>query len=334
MSDTPSKPIIVSPSATAGSAHIISARRTLELEIVGLQALEASLEGPFSACIETLAGIKGRVIITGMGKSGHVGHKIAATMASLGTPTQFVHPGEASHGDMGMITPDDAVLALSWSGGASELTDIILYTKRFGIPLISMTSNADSALGQAADILLELPKAKEACPNGLAPTTSTTMQMALGDAIAIALLEKRGFSAEDYKVFHPGGKLGAMLAHVGELMHKGNELPLAPADMLMSEALPRMTEKSLGALGIVDDENKLLGVITDGDLRRHMSSDFLSKTAGEVMTKDPKTIPPTLLAAEALQLLNSTGITSFFVVADNQPVGFIHMHDLLRAGIA
>ena len=323
--------------------HLASARRTLELEIEGLKLMAASLDGPFSEAVELMAGVRGedgnsprragRVIVTGMGKSGHVGRKIAATLASTGTPSQFVHPGEASHGDLGMITTDDAILALSWSGESAELTSIITYAKRFSIPLIGITSSKESALGQAANVALVLPRAEEACPNGLAPTTSTTMQLALGDALSIALLERQGFTASDFGVFHPGGKLGAMLRHVREIMHSGNALPLAEASTPMSKALIVMSQKSFGCIGITDENGALAGIITDGDLRRHMGENLLSKTAGDVMTPAPKSIPPSMLASEALNILNTRKITSLFVVENDKPVGLVHIHDFLRAGV-
>ena len=314
--------------------HLASARRTLSLEIDGLKSLMDALDGPFAAAVDRLMKVTGRVIVTGMGKSGHIARKIAATMASTGTPAQYVHPGEASHGDLGMITREDAVLALSWSGESAELRDLVAYAKRFSIPLIAITSEAASTLARTADLSLILPKSEEACPNGLAPTTSTTMQLALGDALAIALLEAKGFTASDYKVFHPGGKLGAMLRHVSDIMHEGPALPLATADMPMTEALLIMTEKGFGCVGIVDADGRLIGVITDGDLRRHMSGALLARTAGEIMTRGPKTIAAEALAAEALNLLNRLKIHSLFVVKDGKPVGLVHFHDFLRAGVA
>ncbi len=338
-----SKTGAASPDESRSHDHLASARRTLELEIDGLKQMAASLDGPFSDAVELLAAVRGedgdgqrragRVVVTGMGKSGHVGRKIAATLASTGTPAQFVHPGEASHGDLGMITPDDAILALSWSGESAELTSIITFAKRFSIPLIGITSVDTSALGQAATVPLVLPRAEEACPNGLAPTTSTTMQLALGDALAIALLERQGFTASDFRVFHPGGKLGAMLRHVREIMHAGASLPLADQSMPMSQALIIMSEKSFGCIGITDEKGALAGIITDGDLRRHMGENLLTKTAGEVMTPGPKSIPPSMLASEALNILNDKKITSLFVVDADKPVGLVHIHDFLRAGV-
>jgi arabinose-5-phosphate isomerase len=314
--------------------HLVSARRTLALETAGLQALAASLDGSFTQAVEILAAVNGRVIITGMGKSGHIARKIAATLASTGTPSQFVHPAEASHGDLGMITKEDAILALSWSGESAELLSTISYAKRFAIPLIGMTSQKKSALAQAADIALLLPKVEEACRSTAAPTTSTTMQLALGDALAVALLERKGFTASDFHVFHPGGKLGAALRHVGDIMHKDDELPLTSADAPMSQALIEMSRKSLGCLGIVDASGKLAGIVTDGDLRRHMGPDLLEKHVGDIMNRTPKTVPPTMLVSEALNFLNEKKITSLFVVESGKPVGVVHIHDFLRAGVA
>ena len=269
-----------------------------------------------------------------MGKSGHIGQKTAATLASTGTPAFFVHPGEASHGDLGMIMPNDVILAYSWSGETVELLNLINFSRRFKVPLISVTSSAKSALGKASEICLELPKAQEACPHGLAPTTSTTMQLALSDALAIALLEARGFTAGDFKVFHPGGKLGASLQFVSDIMHKGEALPLVSQDTGMSEALPLMTEKSLGCLGVVDKAGSLAGIITDGDLRRKMGPELFTASAGEVMTANPKTVGPDLLVSAALEQINTSNITALFVVEDGKPVGILHIHDLLRAGVA
>ena len=316
---------------------VAAALRTLKTEAEGLEQLAAALTGPmaapFSSAVERLAAVQGRVIVTGIGKSGHVGQKIAATFASTGTPAFFVHPSEASHGDLGMIQRADLILALSWSGETVELTPIITYSRRFAVPLVSMTSRADSALGKQSDVVLQLPRAKEACPHGLAPTTSTTMQLALGDSLAIALLEAKGFSAHDFKVFHPGGSLGANLKHVSDVMHKADELPLAGEDEAMSKAIVTMTAKSFGCLGIVDKKGKLAGVVTDGDLRRHMGTGLLQAKAGDIMTKKPKTIAPDLLASAALEILNSSRITALFVVDKGKPVGIIHIHDLLRAGL-
>jgi arabinose-5-phosphate isomerase len=325
-------------SAEALSAAIDSAGRTLGLEIAGLQAVKdaigAELGPAFVAAIELIKRLPGRVIVTGMGKSGHVGQKLASTLASTGTPAFFVHPGEASHGDLGMIARDDVIIALSWSGDTVELGNILSYSRRFGVPLISITSRNDSALGRASDIVLRLPLSQEACPHGLAPTTSTTMQLAMGDCLAIALLEARGFSAADFKIFHPGGQLGANLRYVADLMHKGDRVPLAPASLAMSEALVIMTEKSFGCLGVVDEAGKLAGIVTDGDLRRHMGPELLNARVDEIMTTKPKTISPDMLASAALQLINASSITALFVADDGKPVGIVHIHDLLRAGVA
>ena len=331
MSDASTKP---GGTGNPATAHLASARRTLSLEIEGLKALMESLDGPFSAAVEALGAATGRVIVTGMGKSGHIARKMAATLASTGTPAQYVHPGEASHGDLGMITSGDVILALSWSGETAELSSIISHAKRFAIPLIAMTSVETSALGSAADIALILPRAEEACPNKLAPTTSTTMQLALGDALAIALLEKKGFSAKDFSVFHPGGKLGAMLKLVREVMHTGDELPLTGPSSSMSETLLIMSQKSLGSVGIVDEAGRLIGMITDGDIRRNSGTEgLLTKTAGDIMNRTPKTVAPSMLASEALKLLNEKKITSLFVVEDGRPVGLVHIHDFLKAGV-
>ena len=321
-----------------GCSAAASAIRTLTLEREGLALLAAELDGPlatpFERAVQQLASLSGRVIVTGIGKSGHVGQKIAATFASTGTPAFFVHPSEASHGDLGMVTRADTILALSWSGETVELKPIITYSRRFKVPLIAITSRSDSALGQQADIVLELPRAKEACPHGLAPTTSTTMQLALGDGLAIALLEARGFTAHDFKVLHPGGSLGANLKYVADIMHGYERLPLVKRGTPMSHALVTMTEKSFGCVGVIDDQGLLAGVITDGDLRRHMGPSLLTATVDDVMTGGPKTIPEAMLASAALELINSSRITALFVVRDQKPVGLIHVHDLLRLGVA
>ena len=311
-----------------------SARRVLELEAEGIAALDASLGDDFLAALNLLSGVEGRVIVTGMGKSGHVGRKIAATLASTGAPAQFVHPGEASHGDLGMITAADVVLALSNSGETDELRDLLEYTRRFGINLIAITSRPNSTLDETADVTLLLPPTPEACPMGLAPTTSTTVSLALGDALAVALLERKGFSPQDFQILHPGGKLGQNLLRVADLMHEGDVLPVCDADQPMTEAILVMTAGSFGCVGVVGGDGRLAGVVTDGDLRRHMDDGLLDRKAVEVMTADPKTIRPQALAAEALALMNQYSITGLFVVEDGCPVGIIHIHDCLRAGIA
>lgn len=315
----------------------LSALRTIDLEIEGLRAVKSALAGELGAhlseAVELIQEHTGRVIVTGLGKSGHIGQKLAATLASTGTPAFFVHPSEASHGDLGMITRDDAIIALSWSGETVELGNMLSYSRRFAVPMIAITSRGDSALGKASDIVLELPVSKEACPHGLAPTTSTAMQLALGDCLAVALLEARGFTAADFKIFHPGGKLGANLRYASDLMHGGEKIPLVCLGQTMSEALVIMTEKSFGCLGIVDADGRMVGIITDGDLRRHMSDHLLGAKVEEVMTKSPKTIQPTTLVSSALQLMNASSITAIFVVEDGKPAGILHVHDLLRAGV-
>ena len=320
------------------SEAVASATRTLQLEAEGLSALQAALASDlvdgFATALEMLRACRGRVIVTGMGKSGHVGLKVAATLSSTGTPAYFVHPSEASHGDLGMITRDDVILAFSWSGETVELGNIVSYSRRFAVPLVAVTSNPESTLGQAAEVVLAMPQAKEACPHGLAPTTSTVMQLALGDCLAIALLESKGFTAIDFKALHPGGQLGARLKFVGDLMHAGDRLPLADVDLVMSEAIVVMTEKALGCLGVVDGNGELKGIITDGDLRRHMGVGLLALRAADIMTPAPKTVAPDLLASAALEVINASAITTLFVVEDGRPVGIIHVHDLLRAGVA
>jgi len=320
-------------------ALIQSALRTLEAEGEGIASLVAALhdglKAPFVAAVELIHKAKGRLIVTGMGKSGHVGRKIAATFASTGTPSFFVHPGEASHGDLGMIAPDDVILALSWSGETVELKDLTDYSRRFRIGLIAVTARADSTLGLAADVVLTLPQSREACPHNLAPTTSSLMQLALGDALAIALLEHRGFTAHDFRVFHPGGRLGAMLKFVRDLMHGGDEVPLAPLGTRMSDAIAEMTAKTFGCVGIIDQKGHLVGIITDGDLRRHMGvPDVLNREVDAVMTRAPVTVRPDQLAAEALEILNTLKVTQLIVVEEGRPVGVVHFHDLLRAGVA
>lgn len=310
------------------------ARRTVDKEIEALKVMENELDGSLTAALDLIQSIKGRVIITGMGKSGHIGSKIAATLASTGTPSFFVHPGEASHGDLGMLTKDDVVVAISNSGETKELSDIVLYCKRYGIPLIAITKNPGSALGRAGDVLLKLPDNGEACPLGLAPTSSTTATVVLGDILAVALLERKGFSKTDFKQRHPGGKLGAFLQKVADLMHKNEEIPLISDKADMQEALLVMTTKMLGCVGIIDAAGNLQGIITDGDLRRFMSGDILTRKAADVMTRNPKCTSPDKLVAEALGIMNDKHITQLFVLEDSKPVGIIHLHDCLRAGVA
>ena len=324
-----------SPKNMDPSKHVESARRTVGTQAAALEALAGTLDGAFTKAVEALRHVEGRVIVTGMGKSGHIGRKIAATLASTGTPAFFVHPAEASHGDLGMITPKDTVLALSKSGESAELADLIEFTRRFSIPLISMTTGTENALARAADVALDLPDAPEACPNGLAPTTSTTLALVLGDALAVALLEDRGFTAQDFSQFHPGGKLGARLLKVEDLMHGKEELPLTAPDTKMADALITMTEGTFGCVGVTDARGALIGIVTDGDLRRKMSAELLTRSVEDVMTRDPRTIAPGALAAEALSLMTmrTPKITGLFVVEGGRPVGILHIHDLLRAGV-
>ncbi|WP_108659832.1 KpsF/GutQ family sugar-phosphate isomerase [Acuticoccus kandeliae] len=316
---------------------IASAIRTIQAETVALGALEKALNGPLgrnvARAVERMAACEGRIIVTGMGKSGHISAKISATLASTGTPAQFVHPAEASHGDLGMITAKDVVLALSWSGESKELAPILAYAKRFGVAVIAITSRAKSALGRAADVPLILPASKEACPLGLAPTSSAIQQLAIGDALAVALLERRGFTSDDFHVFHPGGRLGARLQFVRDLMHEGAEVPLAPRGTRMSDAILAMTNKGFGILGVTDENGGLCGVITDGDLRRHLHDGLLALTVESVMSGAPKTIEPGVVASAALDVMNGAKISALFVVDGKRPVGILHMHDLLRAGV-
>ena len=309
------------------------ARRVLRLEADALAGFAAAPPPDFGGAVDAILKISGRVIIVGVGKSGHVARKIAATLASTGTPSMFVHPTEASHGDLGMITQDDAVIALSKSGETRELSDVVAYTRRFAIPLIGMTAKAKSALGKASDFLLLTPDAPEACDETAAPTTSTTLMIALGDALAVALLEKRGFTAQDFHVFHPGGSLGAMLKTVRDLMHAGSELPLACTGDPMSTAIKTMSERKFGCVGVVTPDGALAGLITDGDVRRHLGPNFLNLRVEEVMTPAPTVIAPETLASAALKLINERRITQLFVVDQGKPVGLIHVHDFLRAGV-
>jgi arabinose-5-phosphate isomerase len=334
-----SKPLMAESSATVSlNAAVQSALRTLDAEGSGIIAISAALQsdlgGGFASAADLIRNAKGRLIVTGLGKSGHVGRKVAATFASTGTPAFFVHAAEASHGDLGMITADDVIMALSWSGEQPEMKNLITYAKRFRIPLIAITAESESTLAKAADIALTLPKAREACPHNLAPTTSSLMMLALGDALAIALLEGRGFTSVDFSVLHPGGKLGAMLKYVRDLMHSGDAVPLKPLGTRMSDALVEMSSKGFGCVGIVDARGAIVGIVTDGDLRRHMRPDLMTALVDDVMTKNPKTIPRDLLASEALEILNSSKITALIVTDADRPVGIVHLHDILRAGVA
>jgi arabinose-5-phosphate isomerase len=316
--------------ALGGRAEV---ERVLRMEANAILALAESLDDSIDQAVEVLVNIAGRVVVTGMGKSGHVARKIAATLASTGSPALFVHPAEASHGDLGMIAANDAVLALSNSGDTPELADIVAYTRRFRIPLVAISGRARSTLGEQADVVLQLPRTPEACPMNLAPTSSTTMMLALGDALALALLQRRGFSPSDFQALHPGGQLGKRLLRVSDIMHGQEQLPLIGPQASMQEAILEMTAKKHGVVGIVDPGGRLVGIITDGDLRRHMGGDLLQLTAGDVMTAQPKTIRPQALAAEALGFMNASKITSLFVVVEEKPIGFLNMHDCLRAGV-
>ena len=319
-------------------AAIDSALRTLDAEGGGIDALATALRdglgSNFAAAIDVIRAAQGRVIVTGMGKSGHVGRKIASTFSSTGTPALFVHPGEASHGDLGMIASNDVIIALSWSGETAELKNLTDYSRRFRIGLIAVTASADSTLAKSADVVLALPQAREACPHNLAPTTSSLMQLALGDALAIALLESRGFTAVDFGLLHPGGKLGALLKVVGDFMHAGASIPLTPLGTRMADAILVMSAKGFGCIGITDANGKLVGIITDGDLRRNMRNNLLDSRVDDVMTRAPKTVRPDQLISETLEILNSTKVTALFAVEGGKPVGVIHIHDLLRAGAA
>lgn len=316
-----------------------SAKRTIEIEKRGLEALEQALDnglaGPFTRAIEVIGDISGRVIVTGVGKSGHIGAKLAATFASTGTPAFFVHAAEANHGDLGMIARDDVVLAISKGGESAELKSIISFTRRFSIPLIALTCGEHSSLATAADIVLLVPNEQEACPNGLAPTTSTLMQLALGDALAVALLEARGFTATDFHVFHPGGKLGASLTHVADIMHTGERVPLVAKGTPMPEAITVLSRKHFGCVGVLDEEGRLCGIVTEGDMARNLTRNLAELAVDDIMTKTPKTVKPTMLATAALALLNQHSIGALIVIDDDRrPLGLVHFHDLLRIGVA
>ncbi|MFQ5624090.1 MAG: SIS domain-containing protein [Paracoccaceae bacterium] len=310
-------------------------RRVLKTEADALVGFASVLGESFADAVDLMLKARGRIVVSGMGKSGHVARKIAATLASTGSPAQFVHPAEASHGDLGMVTREDVVLVLSNSGETPELADVIAHTRRFSIPMIGVASNAASTLLRQSDVAIVLPNAPEACPVGLAPTTSTTLTLALGDALAVALMEERRFTPEDFRGFHPGGRLGARLVTVETLMHSGEELPLVGRDLPMTEVLLVISQKSFGVAGVVNDEGELVGIITDGDLRRRMDG-LLSQRAGDVMTARPKTIASDALATEALGAMNERRITCLFVMSpegSRRPAGILHIHDCLRAGL-
>ncbi|WP_208437801.1 KpsF/GutQ family sugar-phosphate isomerase [Bartonella taylorii] len=330
--------MIIQSSHMVLQGAITSALKTLASEKQGLEALETALLGSlsssFEAAVQTIRNANGHVVITGLGKSGHIGTKIAATLASTGTPAFFVHAAEANHGDLGMIGSDDVILALSWSGETLELNGIINHAARFRTPLIAITSGESSVLGRQADIVLLLPKIEEACPHGLAPTTSTVMQLAMGDALAVALLEMRGFTATDFKIYHPGGSLGASLKYVRDIMHKGNRLPLVVQGTTMTEAMNVLVEKHFGCVGVVNQKGELIGIVTDGDLARNIHFNLSKFNVDEVMTKNPKIVEPNTLVGAATAFINDHHIGAFFVVENKKPVGIVHFHDLLRIGAA
>ncbi|MGX5839790.1 KpsF/GutQ family sugar-phosphate isomerase [Mesorhizobium sp. ArgA1] len=319
-------------------ASIASALRTVATEQAGVAALAAALEnglaGPFAHAVDIISRIDGRVIVTGVGKSGHIGSKIAATLASTGTPAFFVHPAEANHGDLGMIARDDAIIAMSWSGESKELMGIVAYSRRFSIPLIAITSGATSALARAADVVLLLPSVPEACPHGLAPTTSTLLQLVVGDALAIALLEARGFTPDHFRTFHPGGQLGANLTLVSEIMRVGDQIPLAVLGTKMPEAVMTLSNKKVGCVCVVDGKGELVGIITDGDVARNLHRNLADIAVDDIMTRTPKTVDPQTLAGTAIALLNEYNIGALVVTENRMPVGVIHFHDLLRIGAA
>ena len=313
----------------------LSANKTLESEIETLQALRDSVTAEnLTKALDYMQNSKGRIIVTGMGKSGHIGKKIAASLASTGTPSFFVHPAEASHGDLGMITNDDVVLAISNSGESRELIDILNYCKRFGITLIAITKNSESSLGKAGDVILRLPNTGEACPLGLAPTNSTTATLVLGDILTVGLIERKGFSKEEFNERHPGGKLGSILKRVSDFMHIGQEMPILDENSNMQAVLLEMTSKRLGCVGFINEIGELTGILTDGDLRRCLSSKILEERAIDLMTRNPKTVSPDAMTSEALKIMNDKKITNLFVIENKKPIGVIHIHDLLNNGVA
>ncbi len=311
-----------------------SGRRVIAIEADGLRALEGALDASFVAAVETLEECSGRVVVAGVGKSGHVARKISATLASTGAPSLFIHPTEASHGDLGMVMAGDVVIALSRSGETRELSDLIAFTRRFSIPLIAMSGVADSQLALASDVALIIPDAPEACGETRAPTTSTTLMMALGDALAIAVLERRGFTAEDFKRFHPGGKLGAMLRTVGDLMHSGEAIPLVALGTGLTDALQELSVKGFGCVGVIEADGRLVGMMTDGDVRRLVASQRQASRVEQVMTPAPVTVAGDMLASAALALMNAKSITHLIVTDQDRPIGIVHMHDFLKGGVA
>ena len=313
---------------------IKAGQRVIRVEADALQMLEKSIDAAFASAVELMSKASGRVILAGVGKSGHVARKIAATLASTGCPSYYIHPTEASHGDLGMITTADVVVALSRSGETKELSDLIHYTRRFEIPLIGMTADTDSSLAVASDVSLVIPDAPEACNETRAPTTSTTLMMALGDALAVALLEQRGFTGDDFKTFHPGGKLGALLRTVDDLMHIGEEMPLVQSGTEMAEALSEMSAKGFGCLAVLDTGGVLMGIVTDGDIRRLVAAGRMAMTIDDAMTRNPIVAVPGMLASAVLAQMNEKRITQMFVVSDEKPIGVVHMHDFLKIGVA
>ncbi|MGA1803758.1 KpsF/GutQ family sugar-phosphate isomerase [Rhizobium sp. HT1-10] len=318
---------------------IESAMRTIETERRGLEALERAMAGslaePFARAVALIGDITGRVIVTGVGKSGHIGAKLAATLASTGTPAFFVHSAEANHGDLGMIAHDDVIIAMSWGGETAELKGILTYCRRFSVPLIAITSGLTSSLGREADVVLLLPKEQEACPHGLAPTTSTLLQLAIGDALAVALMEARGFTATDFHVFHPGGKLGASLTHVADIMHTGERVPLVAQGTPLPQAIGKLSKMRFGCVGVLDDEGRLCGIVTDGDIARNLDRSLGELNVDDIMTSNPKTVRATTLATGAMAVLNNNNISALLVVdEDRRPIGLVHFHDLLRIGVA
>ena len=321
-------------SADVWTGDITAARRVLALEADSLTQLGDSLGASFGRAVDAMVAVSGKVIVSGMGKSGHVGNKIAATLASTGTPAFALHPGEASHGDLGMVSADDLVLALSNSGETTELKDLIAFSKFRRIPLVAIVGRADATIAQLADVALILPPVPEACPLGLAPTTSSTMMLALGDALAVALMERRGFSPDQYGMLHPGGRLGKQFIKAEDLMEVGDRIPLVGPEMALPAAVSIMTDKHFGLVGVIDDDGRLVGVFTDGDLSRVLDQNILEARIGDVMTTTPKSIAPNALAADALGVMNENGISCIFVCADEKPVGVLHFHHILKAGIA
>jgi len=312
-----------------------TAKEVVESEIKTLEYLRDNIDDSFVKALDEMSKVKGRVIVTGMGKSGHIGRKVAASLASTGTPSFFVHPAEAAHGDLGMITTNDIVIAISNSGEAKELVDVLNYCKRFGIKIIAITKNPKSTLGQAADIVLQLPALGEACPLGLAPTNSTTATLVIGDILTVCMMYRKGFTKDDFNVRHPGGKLGSVLQRVANIMHTGNEIPLVSESDFMDKALLEMTSKMLGCVGITNQQGQLVGIITDGDLRRAMSNNLMSEPVSKIMSSNPKTIKADAFATEAIKMMNDRHITTLFIVDDeDKPTGIIHIHDLLMAKVA